>query len=284
MFEELRTLVLFAQEGSVQKVAKRLPLTQPAVSRQIQRLEQALGVQLLDRRQKPPILTPMGSEVLARSRDILDAVEKLRAIANIPEPEGVFRLGIVNGLAHDRFADSIIAVIAQFPRISLRLKSGWSHELAEQHRLGNLDVTIILSDASRFYDAERIGEEEVIVVGACTPDSSHNNQQTSWILSPEPCDVRRSLSSRLAQKNCPLVVAAEIEHSGLQMELVRQGIGLGLMPKRLFDRFPPDGIMEVDAVGGSLRLDVLMFRSPHLGPMAKVADAIGAQIRAFIAR
>ena len=50
MLDELRTFVLFTEEGSVQKVAQRLPLTQPAVSRQIQRLEQALGVQLLDRR------------------------------------------------------------------------------------------------------------------------------------------------------------------------------------------------------------------------------------------
>ncbi|TGR90558.1 LysR family transcriptional regulator, partial [bacterium M00.F.Ca.ET.191.01.1.1] len=39
MLEELRTLVLFAEEGSIQSVARRLPLTQPAVTRQMQRLE-----------------------------------------------------------------------------------------------------------------------------------------------------------------------------------------------------------------------------------------------------
>lgn len=124
MIEELRTFVLFAEEGSIQKVAQRLPLTQPAVSRQIQRLEQTLGAKLLDRRQKPPALTPTGLEVLARSREILDGFTRLKAIAITPEPEGVFRLGLVNGLAHHSLAERITAVIARFPRVSLRLKSG----------------------------------------------------------------------------------------------------------------------------------------------------------------
>ncbi|TKB38974.1 MAG: LysR family transcriptional regulator, partial [Mesorhizobium sp.] len=68
MLEELKTLALFAEEGSIQKVAQRLPLTQPAVTRQIQRLEEMLGTELLDRRLKPSRLTPAGVEVLARGK------------------------------------------------------------------------------------------------------------------------------------------------------------------------------------------------------------------------
>lgn len=284
MFDELRTFVLFGEEGSLQKVAQRLPLTQPAVSRQVQRLEQALGLRLLDRRQKPPALTPMGVEVLARGREILEAIEKLKAISALSEPEGVFRVGLVNGLAHDTLAKSFAAVIERFPRVSLRLKSGWSSELAEQHRMGLLDAAIILSDGSQFYDAETIGEEHLIAVAARDLSASpEQRQRLGWVLSPEPCDARRSLAKRLAQHNLPLIVVAEIEHAGLQMALVRQGLGLGLMPKRLLGRTPPDDIEEIDAVSG-FHLDVLMLRSPHLGAMAKVADAIATETRAFVAQ
>jgi len=52
MLEELRTLVLFAEEGSIQKVAQRLPLTQPAVTRQMQRLEDMLATTLLSLRRQ----------------------------------------------------------------------------------------------------------------------------------------------------------------------------------------------------------------------------------------
>jgi DNA-binding transcriptional LysR family regulator len=89
-------------------------------------------LQLLDRRQKPPALTPIGVEVLCRSREILGAFEKLKATAALPEPEGVFRVGLVNGLAHDTLAKSFAEIIARFPRVSVRLKSRWSGELAEQ--------------------------------------------------------------------------------------------------------------------------------------------------------
>ena len=108
-------------------------------------------------------------------------------------------------------------------------------------------------------------------------------QQVGWVLSPEGCDVRQRLTRRLAKMNLPLVVSAEIEHAGLQLGMVRQGLGLGLMPKRLISRNPPAGIVEIDVIGGSLHFDVLMLRSPHIGPVAKVADALVAEFRSFLA-
>ncbi|PLP59571.1 hypothetical protein CYK37_09670 [Mesorhizobium loti] len=53
---------------------------------------------------------------------------------------------------------------------------------------------------------------------------------------------------------------------------------LGLFPKRLLDRTRPERV-----AGDDLKLDILMVRSPHLGPMAKVADGLASEMRAFIA-
>lgn len=283
MIEELRTFVLFAEEGSIQKVARRLPLTQPAVSRQIQRLELALGTQLLDRRQKPPALTPTGQEVLARSREILDGFARLRTIATTQEPEGVFRLGVVNGLAHHSLAKRIAAVTAHFPKVSLRLKSGWSADLAEQHRLGLLDAAVLQSDGSRFYNAEPIGEEELVAIASPKLIAKEVQGESGWVLSPEPCDARRRLAGRLAEQGQPLIVAAEIEDAGLQLGMVQQGLGFGLFPKRLLDRTRPEDIKQLDIKGGHLKLDILMLRSPHLGAMARMADDVASEIRAFVA-
>ncbi|CAM4133722.1 LysR family transcriptional regulator [Bordetella tumulicola] len=285
MFDELRTFILFAEEGSIQRVAQRIPLTQPAVSRQIQRLEQTLGIQLLDRRQKPSTLTPMGKEVLSRGKEVLESFEKLKAIAAPPEPEGVFRLGLANGLAHEGLAESFAAVISQFPRVSLRLKSGWSDELAEQHKRGRLDAAIVLSDTACFHDAEQIGEEELIVVGSSDlATGAEENAQLGWILSPEPCDARRCLTGKLAQNKQSLIIAAEIEHAGLQMGLIRQGLGLGLMPKRFLDQIKLYGLKEIDVGIGNLHLGILILRSPHPSAMSKVENAIADRTRGFITK
>ena len=70
MLDEMRTFVVLAESGSLQRAAERLFLTPSAVTRQIQRLEAALKTPLLDRRVKPGRITREGRAVLdARATD-----------------------------------------------------------------------------------------------------------------------------------------------------------------------------------------------------------------------
>ena len=71
MLDDLRALVEFAQAGSIARAADRLFRTPSAISRQVQRLEAALGAELLDRSVKPPRLNSLGSRVLEQARDLL---------------------------------------------------------------------------------------------------------------------------------------------------------------------------------------------------------------------
>ncbi len=280
MLNEMRTFVLFAEEGSLQKVARRLPLTQPAVSRQIQRLEQSIGTSLLDRRQKPPVLTAAGREVLARSREILAAYAAMKGIAAATEPTGVLRLGIANGLAQGSLVEAVLAVMARFPRVSLRLKAGWSAALVEEHRLGMLDAAILLSDGSKSYGGETLGSERLSIIGGTMlPNTLETVCAMPWVLSPEPCDARRLLTGAFTRHGRSLVVAAEVEDAGLQVALVRKGLGLGLMPERILRKAQPEGIVPITAGAFALRLDVVQLRSPHLGVLGAVVDALSPALR-----
>src|SRR6478609_4005254 len=64
LLEDLRALVEFAQAGSIAGAADRLFRTPSAITRQVQRLEAALGAELLDRSVKPPRLNSLGSSEL----------------------------------------------------------------------------------------------------------------------------------------------------------------------------------------------------------------------------
>jgi len=280
MLEELRTLVLFAEEGSIQKVAQRLPLTQPAVTRQMQRLEDMLATTLLDRRQKPPRLTAAGLEVLARAKDILASVEALKAFAADAEPQGVLRVGLAHGLSDAGVAGAIAGAAAAFPKISLRLKTGWSAELIDQFERGQLDMAIVLRPADH-QGSEVLGTERLCVIAQAGGTEPHvTNARMPWVLSPEPCDARQSLLANLGGERHRLVVAAEIQDPAMQMEWIRRGHGLGLMPLRLAARGLPDGLALVDV---DLSLQVVALRSPHLNrlPMAAqaIAKAVGEAIK-----
>ncbi|GLQ80696.1 LysR family transcriptional regulator [Mesorhizobium huakuii] len=277
MLEELRTLVLFAEEGSIQNVARRLPLTQPAVTRQMQRLEELLATTLLDRRQKPPRLTAAGLEVLARARDILASVEALKAFAADAEPQGVLRVGMAHGLSDASVAGAIAGAAAAFPKISLRLKTGWSAELIEQFERGQLDMAIVLRPADH-RGSDALGTERLGIIAQAGAHLTGGRTPMPWVLSPEPCDARQTLLSSLGGERHSLVVAAEIQDPAMQMEWVRRGLGLGLMPLRLAARGLPDGLALVDLEGVDLSLQVVALRSPHLNRLAKVVEAIAKTV------
>ncbi|WP_322416889.1 LysR family transcriptional regulator [Mesorhizobium huakuii] len=277
MLEELRTLVLFAEEGSIQNVARRLPLTQPAVTRQMQRLEELLATTLLDRRQKPPRLTAAGLEVLARARDILASVEALKAFAADAEPQGVLRVGMAHGLSDASVAGAVAGAAAAFPKMSLRLKTGWSAELIEQFERGQLDMAIVLRPADH-RGSDALGTERLGIIAQAGAHLTGGRTPMPWVLSPEPCDARQTLLSSLGGERHTLVVAAEIQDPAMQLEWVRRGHGLGLMPLRLAARGLPDGLALVDLEGVDLSLQVVALRSPHLNRLAKVVEAIAKTV------
>src|SRR5438270_12494776 len=100
LLDDLRALVEFAQAGSIAGAAGRLFRTPSAITRQVQRLEAALGAELLDRSVKPPRLNSLGSKVLDQARDVLQRTEALKSLASSDaEPCGLLRIGLSHALA-----------------------------------------------------------------------------------------------------------------------------------------------------------------------------------------
>src|SRR3979409_1176486 len=124
MLEDLRALVEFAQAGSIAGAAGRLFRTPSAITRQVQRLEAALGADLLDRSVKPPRLNSLGSRVLEQARDLLQRTEALKSITSSDaEPHGLLRIGLSHPLADGTLIGPIRALTEKYPRVRLRLSS-----------------------------------------------------------------------------------------------------------------------------------------------------------------
>lgn len=282
----MRTFVLFAEEGSIQKVAERLPLTQPAVTRQIQRLEQLLSFELLDRRQKPSALAPLGVEALARCRKVLAAYDEFTQMASQRDPEGMLRVGVAHGIAGSALVPIIRDLRQRFPNVMLRLTTGWSQPLSEQLGRGHLDAAVLLSAEVVADRLSILGQEHLSIITASADaagKASGSIAEAGWILSPEPCEARRLLASAMVRRGQALHVAAEVQDSGLQLALVREGLGLSLLPRRVLERAAIPGIaaiQEADDLG--LVLDVQMQRSPHLRSLDPVVDVLAQAIGAWM--
>lgn len=93
---QLTYFVAVAEEQHLTRAAKRLHVSQPPLTRQIQQLEDELGVQLFERSPRGMRLLPHGETLLERARQILDLVERTRKELGGSRPEPPVAVGTPN--------------------------------------------------------------------------------------------------------------------------------------------------------------------------------------------
>ena len=79
--EQLRYLAAVEEHGTLRRAGEQLPLSQPALSEALTKLERELGATLLDRDRTGTRISRKGRHLLPHVREVLDAVERLRATA-----------------------------------------------------------------------------------------------------------------------------------------------------------------------------------------------------------
>ena len=138
-------LVALADHRPFGRAAAACFVSQPTLSTQIRKLEEELGVSLVERNPRRVMLTPAGHEATERARRIVAEVEQLKEAARRDQdPEsGTVRLGIFPTLAPYLLPHSVPAVRARFPRLELLLVEEKSDVLMARLREGRLDAAIL---------------------------------------------------------------------------------------------------------------------------------------------
>jgi DNA-binding transcriptional LysR family regulator len=138
----LRSFVAVADSGGVTRAAGFLNLTQSAVSMQLKRLEESLGIQLLDRTARTIALTPAGDQLLTYARRMLRLNDEVFTRLTSKGFEGE----IVLGVPHDIVYPAIPQVLRQFasnhPRMKIQLVSSHTTQLKEKFKRGECDIIV----------------------------------------------------------------------------------------------------------------------------------------------
>ena len=247
MIRELRAFLAMAEIGSIQGASRRLPLTQSAVTRQIQRLEADLGCMLLDRSVKPPRLTREGEEVRARGKRLIEEVSAFRrSFAPDAQPSGIFRLGIANAALDWRgshaVAQAIVDMARVYPDVSVRLSAGWTPRLLSEVNGGTLDAAVVIGRAGAPWPADvvvtQIAADQLIAVGSRELGISRRTAFSEllghpWVLNPDGCGYRTLLVAWAASLRREVRIAAEVQGASLQRDLIARGLGVGLVPEAI---------------------------------------------------
>lgn len=154
---ELQYLVALAEHRNFGRAAEVCLVSQPTLSTQIRKLEEELGVALVERAPRNVMLTAAGAEVVERARRVLDEVEQIRASARRRSRPGAgtVRLGVFPTLGPYLLPHVVPRIAERFPRLELLLTEDKSDLLLERLDEGGLDAAIL---ASPIQNAQLHGE------------------------------------------------------------------------------------------------------------------------------
>ena len=144
-FRDLRYLVALADHKHFGRAATASFVSQPTLSTQIRKLEDELGVSLVERAPRRVMLTPIGREIAERARKVIAEVEQMGEIARrSQDPEaGTVRLGIFPTLAPYLLPHVLPAVRKRFPRLELLLVEEKTDQVLARLRDGRLDAGVL---------------------------------------------------------------------------------------------------------------------------------------------
>jgi DNA-binding transcriptional LysR family regulator len=125
---QLRSFVVLAEELHFRRAADRLHIAQPSLSQQLRRLEDGLGVRLLERDRRRVALTPAGEALLPEARAVLAAADHAAAIvrATAAGERGRLRLNLTRSLTGGIAGEIVEAFRSQHPGVALELDVGTS--------------------------------------------------------------------------------------------------------------------------------------------------------------
>ncbi|MFN7131115.1 MAG: LysR substrate-binding domain-containing protein, partial [Myxococcales bacterium] len=237
---QLEYLVALADHLHFGHAARACGVTQPALSVQIQQLEELVGAQLIERTPRQILLTPIGEEMAANARKFLRELDDLVATARTAGKPltGPLRLGVIPTIAPYLLPHLLPLVREHYPDVRLLLREDQTHNLLRLLREGRLDLLLLALPVDG-HDLESLpifSEPFVLAVPRAHPLSRALRVQQAALrgeevllledghcLRDQALDVCRAAGAR---------ESAEVQATSLStlVEMVAGGMGVTLLP------------------------------------------------------
>ena len=155
---DLKYIVEVAREKNFARASAKVFVSQPALSMQIKKLEETLGVEIFERDKQNFLITPVGAEIIKKAEIILQESEEIKMIAkNSKDPhKGEIRIGAFPTVASYFLPNFVKNIHKKFPHLKIFLIEAKSDELIAKLKNGELDFCLL---AMPIADDSLIGEK-----------------------------------------------------------------------------------------------------------------------------
>jgi len=247
----LRTIAAVARHGSFSRAAEEQHLAQSAVSQQIRRLEQELGVEVFRRSSRSVELTPEGEVILGYAHRVLREVDGLHS--ELGELTGLVRGELRIGGMYPTGPYDLAEMLAEFrrrhPGVAINMVEDTQDDLLARLRADELDCAFTAVEPDTLgdeYAATLIWEEEFVVAVPTNHPLTRGGHVTfeqlageDLIAYRENSALRRRLERTMADRGLAPRNAFICTEMAAVRALVSKGLGLAVIPRSVAEQEGP---------------------------------------------
>ncbi|WOF22228.1 LysR substrate-binding domain-containing protein [Microbacterium betulae] len=287
--DQVRCFVAVAEELHFGRAAARLRMTQPPLSRQIQRLESILAVTLLDRDNRRVTLTEAGRAFLREGREILAAVDRAPATAREVAAGriGVVRIGFTAASGYSVLGPLLTTIAEELPRVRVELEELVTGQQKDALDAGSLDLGLARPpfDPARFDSRPLLAEDLVLAVPVGHPLAASAGAPTPDTLRREPLIMHSATNARYFHDLSARMLPAD--HAGVVHVVSQIATMVALVAARHGVAFVPESarLLGIDGVAyldlgeearGVVRLAAIWSRTNGNPALHRVVQLLGA--------
>ncbi len=237
-FDQLKTFLEVAKQGSFSRAGQKVFRSQSAVSAQIRQLEQEYGEKLLDRVGKSVRLTPAGEALFEYAGRLLTLrQESLRAVADQASiPRGILAIGANEATCLYVLPDVFAQYHRFYPAVQISIYRNFSHKILQRVEDGSIDVGIVTlpvkSPSLKVHSIFR--DRLMLMVSARSPLARRKAVRTSDIagqplIFPKTGFTRQLLDKYFRPYRSRLRITMELPSVSMIKRFVAAGLGVSLI-------------------------------------------------------
>ena len=239
--QQLTYLVALDTHRQFGLAADKCHVSQPALSVQVQKLEEELGVLLFDRTQRGAEPTEIGTKVIARARLVLREAQQLRELVQAEKGEvvGELRLGVIPTLAPYLVPRFLVSLTAAYPNLRVHIEELRSEEIMQQLKDHRLDVGLLVTplDDRQLHELPLLDEPFLVLASATHPLAAQATVQPAdlqapglWLMQQGHC-FRNQVVNLCGSASPTGAVTYESGSIETLKQLVRRQSGYTLVPE-----------------------------------------------------
>ena len=281
---ELKYFTQVAVSANYSAAAEKLYISQPALSKVIQKMERELGVKLFYTEHRQQCLTPEGRQLYDKAAKVIAEYDEIEEA--VRSDKGLFsghvHIGFPNVAGTCFFCELIADFSRQYPNIKLHIREDGSQRILSDVESGVLDVgCVVLPVSEETFDASLfIRDSSCLVVSKDHPLAQRDSislgelRDESFILLGADFSTHHDIKEALQQAGFEPNIVMLSSQWDFVIQMVRLNYGVAFLPRSLFQRFYYPGIPLLDIDGG--------FQMEDLGLVTKHGQYLPRSVKCFI--